>query len=45
MGRYIVTRYENLISYAESIGANIVEYDLGYDEKIGWCVENRIYKY
>ena len=43
MGRYIVTRYENLISYAESIGANIVEYDLGYDEKIGWCVENRIY--
>lgn len=43
MGRYIVTRYENLISYAESIGANIMEYDLGYDEKIGWCVENRIY--
>lgn len=43
MGRCIVTRYENLISYAESIGANIMEYDLGYDEKIGWCVENRIY--
>lgn len=43
MGRCVVTRYENLIFYAESIGANIMEYDLGYDEKIGWCVENRIY--
>ncbi len=38
-----MTRYENLICYAENIGAKVIERDFGFNNKLGWCIDNRIY--
>ncbi|WP_270501143.1 ImmA/IrrE family metallo-endopeptidase [Clostridium butyricum] len=38
-----MTRYENLICYAENIGAKVIERDFDFNDKLGWCIDNRIY--
>lgn len=38
-----MTRYENLICYAENIGAKVIEHDFGFTDKFGWCIDNHIY--
>lgn len=38
-----MTRYENLVVYAKSIGANVEEMDFGIDKKCGRCIGNYIF--
>lgn len=42
-GAIFVTRYENLVCYAENIGVKVIERDFNCNEKIGWCINNHIY--
>lgn len=38
-----MTKYENLVCYSENIGVKVVERDFGFNDKLGWCIDNRIY--
>ena len=38
-----MTRYEDLTVYAENIGVKVIERDFNFNDKLGWCIDNRIY--